>query len=252
MYFADKGWNVAATMRKPQAIPNDFANYKNIRQYRLDVTDNSSIKSAIQDAIKDFGSVDVLVNNAGFGTVGPFEASTPEQVQKQFEVNVFGLMDVTRLFIPIFRRQGYGHIVNISSMGGRLAFPLYSIYHAAKWAVDGFSESLMYELEPFNIRVKIIEPGTIKTQFIGRSEVRLSKDGLHAYEDYENKIIERYHTTYKNATTPETVAKTIYKAAASNSGKLRYVVGPPAPMLMLLRRILPEKLFLAGIRRQSK
>jgi len=252
LYFAGQGWNVAATVRTVKSDDVDFAKFSAIRQYQLDVTDGESIQAAIRVAVKDFGSIDVLVNNAGYGTVGAFEASTPEQVQKQFDVNVFGLMNVTRLMLPIFRKQGQGKIINISSMGGRLAFPLYSIYHATKWAVDGFSESLMYELAGLNIGVKIIEPGTIKTQFTGRSAVKLTKTGLDAYSAYETKIAKNYEATYENAASPELVAKTIYKAATDESSRLRYVVGAPAPMLMLLRRILPESLFFAGVRHQTK
>lgn len=230
----------------------DFAKFENIRQYHMDVTDIESIQAALSAAIKDFGAINVLVNNAGYGVVGPFEASTPEQVQKQFDVNVFGLMNVTRLILPIFRRQEHGIIINISSVAGRLAFPLYSIYHAAKWAVDGFSESLMYELAGLNIGVKIIEPGAIKTQFKGRSEVILAKSGLSAYDVYQAKILNYFNTHYKTAAGPELVAGVIFRAANDSSNRLRYMVGTSAPLLMLLRRILPEKLFFAGVRRRVK
>lgn len=247
IFFANNGWNVAATMRSPHDTP-DFASFDNLRQYKLDVTDASALEAVIQEVLRDFGIINVLVNNAGYATVGAFEASTPEQIEQQFDVNVFGLMNMTRLIIPIFRTQGYGHIVNVGSMGGRLTFPLYSAYHATKWAVDGFSESLMYELKPFNICVKLIEPGLIKSQFAGKSEVRFNKNGLSAYDKYADKTINGYHQTYTHATAPETVAKTIYKASISTSGKLRYVVGMPAPLLLSLRRILPERLYFALVR----
>lgn len=251
LYFAGKGWNVAATTR--ETLPDaDYAGHKNIKQYRLDVTDQKTIESAIGDIKRDFGTIDVLVNNAGYGTVGAFEASTSEQVQQQFDVNVFGLMDLTREIIPVFRKQGHGHIINISSMGGRLAFPMYSVYHASKWAIDGFSESLMYELRPFNIYVKIIEPGLIKTQFTGRSEMRFTKKDLDAYDSYANSVIGGYKRAYLGAASADVVAATIHKAATSTSSKLRYVVGQPAPVLMGLRRILPERLFFNIIRRSAQ
>lgn len=251
LYFADMGWNVAATMREKTDNKN-FAGHTNIKQYHLDVTDVDSITSAINGALKDFGSIDALINNAGYATIGPFEASTAAQIQQQFAVNVFGGMDLTRQIIPIMRTQGHGHIVNVSSMGGRLAFPLYSAYHATKWAVEGFSESLMYELQAFNIHIKLIEPGIIKTQFKGSSEVRFARKEIDDYDIYATHINNGYNHAYGHASSPQKVAKTIYKAASSSSAKLRYAVGQPAPILLAFRRILPEGWFFALIRRGAK
>lgn len=251
LLFAARGWNVAATMRSP-AENSEFADFKNITLYKLDVTNKLSLQSIIDEVVHDFGKIDVLINNAGYAVVGALEASSTQQVQQQFDVNVFGLMDLTRLFIPIFRAQGGGHIVNVGSMGGRLTFPLYSIYHATKWAVDGFSESLMYELRPFKIYVKLIEPGLIKTEFAGHSEIKLTKAGLNVYDEYANKAIRGYHQAYTHGVNPNKVAKTIYRASTSTSGKLRYVVGQPAPILLALKRVLPERLYFALVRRGIK
>jgi NAD(P)-dependent dehydrogenase (short-subunit alcohol dehydrogenase family) len=125
LHFARQGWNVAATMRDPNKSAEDFAEFPNVRLYALDVTDNQSIQEAIAAAIQDFGSINVLVNNAGFGTDGVFEAMDDEVIARQFDTNVFGLMRVTRAIIPHFRSQKNGIIIQIASMGGRLAFPLF-------------------------------------------------------------------------------------------------------------------------------
>jgi len=163
-YFHSKGWNVAATMRKPQNNhPLNALEHTAI--FPLDVTRQESISLAVNSIINRFGQIDVVVNNAGYGAMGPFEAAEPEQIQKQINTNIMGVMMVTQEIIPIFRAQKSGIVINISSVGGRMTFPLYSIYNASKWAVEGFSEALTYELRPFNIQIKIIEPGPIHTDF---------------------------------------------------------------------------------------
>src|SRR5690606_17583411 len=138
-----------------------------------------------------------------------FEAMSDEVIQKQFDTNVFGLMRVTREAVKIMREQGGGKIVQIASMGGRLAFPLYSLYHSSKWAVEGFTESLHYELAPFNIQLKIVEPGIIKTEFTGRSRTFVKPDYTKAYDAYLDKFEKIATKTVDNAIGPETVAETI-------------------------------------------
>lgn len=247
-YFSDKGWQVAASMRNPEK-EDVLNNLKNVRLYKLDVTDEQSIKSAIELAIGDFGGIDVLVNNAGYGAIGAFEAATKEQVEKQFNTNVFGLMNVTREILPHFRRQHRGTIINVASVGGRMTFPLYSLYHGTKWAVEGFSESLNFELKQFGIRVKIIEPGPIKTDFYNRSQDLIKKPGLVAYDKYSSMVLPQMQKAGKNAQGPEIVAHLIYKAATDNNNRIRYAVGAGAPFLLFIRRILPETWFMAIIRK---
>ena len=186
--FQTKDWKVAATMRDPESA-DDLRNIVDLECIRLDVTDTGSVRSAIAETLEKFGRIDVVVNNAGYAAVGPFEAATPEQIERQFQTNVFGLMNVCREILPYFREQKRGYIVNIASIGGRTAFPLYSLYNSTKWAVEGFSESLQYELEQFNIRVKLIEPGPIKTDFYSRSEEVMKKDGLTAYDHFAASVI---------------------------------------------------------------
>ena len=139
--FQSKNWKVAATMRKPEDAV-DLTKIVDLECFRLDVTDIDSIKSAITATLDKFSRIDAVVNNAGFAVVGPFEAATQEQIERQINTNVYGVMNVCREILPYFREQKRGIIVNVASMGGRLTFPLYSIYHASKWALEGFSEAL--------------------------------------------------------------------------------------------------------------
>jgi NAD(P)-dependent dehydrogenase (short-subunit alcohol dehydrogenase family) len=244
--FQQRGWNVAATMRNPDQA-GDWIKQDRTLGLRLDVTDGPSIQAAMDAAIARFGGVDVLVNNAGYGAIGPFEASTPEQVERQFATNVFGLMDVTRTFLPHFRERQSGVIINISSVGGRITFPLYSAYHATKWAVEGFSEALVYELEPFGIRVKIVEPGPIKTDFYARSQDLMRRPGLSAYDAFVFRAMPAMQKAGADAPGPDVVARAIYRAATDGSRRLRYPANAAA--VLMLRRLLPTSLFMWVVKR---
>ena len=193
-FFAKKGWNVIATMRSPEK-ETELNLLSNVLVCHLDVVDSDSIKKAIEAGIMKFGKIDVLVNNAGFAVGGPFETATEEQIRKQFETNVFGLMNCTRAILPHFRNNKSGMVINVASMGGRISFPYFSLYHATKWAVDGYSESLQYELQNFGIRVKIIEPGAIKTDFYSRSQIS-SLDF-----DKSDEVSVAYSNSYKKIKT---------------------------------------------------
>jgi NAD(P)-dependent dehydrogenase (short-subunit alcohol dehydrogenase family) len=247
IYFAKQGWNVAATMRNPDK-EIDFKAFENIKCYALDVLNEERIQLAFDLALADFGTIDVLVNNAGYAALGPFEAATKAQIEKQFDTNVIGLMSVCQILIPYFRALKNGMIINIASVGGRMTFPLYSLYHGTKWAVEGFSESLSFELKQFNIKVKLIEPGAIRTDFYDRSPDLLKKEGLTAYNKYVDKISANFLKAAASAPGPEVVAKTIWKAANSNNYKLRYAVGSGAPFFLFLRRILPDAWFMGLVR----
>jgi NAD(P)-dependent dehydrogenase (short-subunit alcohol dehydrogenase family) len=245
--FQKRGWNVVATMRSPEKV-TDLHGLENVLCLRLDVTDPESIQSAVEKALQTFPGIDGLVNNAGYGLIGPFEACTPEQIQRQFQTNVFGLMEVTRALLPHFRQRQSGVIINVASVGGRIAFPLYSLYHATKWAVEGFSESLRYELESFNIRVKIIEPGPIKTDFYTRSPDMAKLPGLTAYEKIVSTVIPSLKKVGETGSPPEATAAVIYQAATDNSQRLRYPAGGKADQIMLLRKLLPDAVFSQIIR----
>src|SRR6186713_301692 len=166
--FQANGWNVIATMRNPEK-ESELTQLEHTLVTRLDVQDPQSIQSAVAAGLARFGRIDALINNAGYGAYGPLEATPPEKIRRQFDVNVLGLLATTQALLPHFRANRSGIIVNISSIGGRMTFPLGTLYHATKFAVEGLSEALHYELAAFGVRVKVIEPGGIKTDFSGRS-----------------------------------------------------------------------------------
>ncbi|MGI8639942.1 MAG: SDR family oxidoreductase [Pyrinomonadaceae bacterium] len=238
--FQTKSWNVAATMRSPEKA-EDLQKIADIETFRLDVTDTDSIQKAIKDVLEKFGRIDAIVNNAGYGLVGAFEAATQEQIEKQFQTNVFGLMNVCREILPYFRERKKGIIVNVASVGGRITFPFYSLYHATKWAVEGFSESLQYELEQFNIRVKIIEPGPIKTDFYDRSQDVTRKEDLAAYDYMLDKAMPNMQKAGEDAPDGSVVAQTIYEAVTDGTKKMRYRVNTKG--ILTARKLLPDSLF---------
>lgn len=247
LYFYRRGWNVAAAMRNPGDRHTAVHDIDDIAVFHLDVLDPGAIKSAVRAVQEHFGRIDALVNNAGYAAVGPFEASTAEQILRQFDTNVFGLMAVTREVLPIMRAQGGGVVINVASIGGRLVFPLYSLYHGAKWAVEGFTESLQHELRPFNIRVRLIEPGPVKTDFYDRSMEVMTEKGVAVYDEYARDVLPRMRKISMSlGAAPLKVAAVIFKAASGKSSRLRYSVG--ANGLLFLRRILPDRLFNSLIR----
>ncbi len=241
-YFASQGWNVAATMRNPEKYP-ELSSISGIKTYVLDVTETASIDSALSQIQKDFGRIDVLVNNAGYAVDGVFEAMNDAVFEKQFDTNVFGLMRMTRAIIPVFRAQKSGTIIQIASMGGRIAFPLFSIYHGTKWAVEGFSESLRYELEPLGIKVRIIEPGVIKTDFYTRNRVFVKPETTNQYDAFVTKCEKTSSNAGNTGTSAISVAKVIFRAATDRGNRLRYAAGNPAPMLLWLRKWMPDSWF---------
>ncbi len=246
--FAQMGWNVIATQRNPEN-ELDFKKLPNVKLYALDVTNLDSIQQAIVQASRDFGKIDVLVNNAGYGVDGAFEAMSDDIIEKQFNTNVFGLMRVTREAIKAMRPSGGGTIIQISSMGGKITFPLYSIYHATKFAVEGFTESLHYELAQFNIKMKLIEPGPIVTDFYGRSRQFIKPTDTDQYDEFIQKFNDAAEKVMKDAEGPEVVAKSIFKSATDNSNQMRYAVGKPGPMLLLIRKLLSDKLYFLMVRK---
>jgi short-subunit dehydrogenase len=244
--FQAKNWKVAATMRSPENA-DELQKIVDIECMALDVTDADSIKSAITATLEKFGRIDAVVNNAGFAVVGPFEAATPEQIDRQMQVNVHGVMNVCREILPYFREQKRGFIVNVASMGGRMTFPLYSIYHASKWALEGFSEALQYEVRDFNIKIKIIEPGPIKTDFYDRSQVVTHKEGLTAYDRFVERAWPNIKKAGENAPDGKIVAETIYQAVGDQSWKLLYPVN--SKLILAARRLLPDIIYLPIIRK---
>ena len=214
--FQSKNWKVAATMRTPENA-DDLQKIVDIECIRLDVTDIDSIKTAIAATLEKFGRIDAVVNNAGFAVVGPFEAATEEQIEREMQTNVYGVMNVCREILPYFREQKRGTIVNVASMGGRITFPLYSIYHASKWAVEGFSEALQYEVKDFGIKIKIIEPGPIKTDFYERSMSISKREGLTAYDKFVARAMPNLQKAGETGEDASIVADAIYRSVTDDS-----------------------------------
>jgi NADP-dependent 3-hydroxy acid dehydrogenase YdfG len=235
-YFQVKGWNVVATMRNPQK-ETELTNLENVIVTNLDVLDLNSIHEAINKGIKTFGSIDVLLNNAGYGAYGPLESFPRENILRQFNTNVIGLLDVTRAILPHFREKRNGIIMNVSSMGGKMTFPLGSLYHGTKFAVEGISESLRYEVEQFGGRVKIIEPGAIATDFAGRSFDFNNDEKLTVYQNIVTKILSAFPQMIQNASSTNVVTKVIYEAATDGKTKLRYMAGKDAKMFDLMKNL---------------
>ena len=244
-YFAQKGWKVAATMRRPEQ-ETELNKLANISLYALDVTDDASIARASEEILKDFSTVDAVLNNAGYGLIGPFEAASPEQIHRQFDVNVFGLMRVTRAFLPHFRKRRAGIFLNVSSMGGLVTFPIISLYHSSKWAVEGFSESLFFEMEELGVQVKIIEPGGVKTDFGTRSLVVASREDITDYDALSTKM-QNAGSSFFHSATAEQIAEAIYGAATDGKKQLRYLVGEDAKQLVGLRKEKGDDGYIASI-----
>lgn len=228
LHFANKGWNVAATMRSTEG-QTELEQHENIKLYPLDVTEQVSVEEAVNSVFADFEKIDVLLNNAGYGLVGPLEASTEEDVMKQFNTNLFGVIRTIKAVLPGMKAQKNGVIINVTSIGGLVAFPFNSLYHATKFGLDGLSESLKYELKPFDIKVKVVAPGGVLTDFAGRSLHTTIKPGDKTdYDEALAKVFKRFKSNSDNYSSAELIAEIIYGAATDDSDKLRYVAGKDA------------------------
>lgn len=233
--FLREGWNVVATMRSPES-EMDLKQAANLLVAKLDVQDFDSIQVAVDAGIGRFGRIDALVNNAGYGAYGPLEATSIEKIRRQFDVNVLGLMATTKAVLPHFRANRSGTVVNISSIGGRMAFPLGTLYHGTKFAVEGLSEALQYELAPIGIRVKIVEPGGIRTDFGGRSLDFNNDASLEEYQPIVQKVMGILGPMMEQASTPEQIAETVFLATTDDSPRLRFEAGQDAAQILTQRR----------------
>ncbi|UQA73305.1 SDR family oxidoreductase [Sphingobacterium siyangense] len=222
--FHTKGWNVIATMRNPEK-EQELKELQNVTLIKLDVTDGVAIQKTVSSILQSH-SVDVVLNNAGYGLIGPLEALTDEQITSQVHTNLLGVINITRAFVPYFREKKNGIFINITSTFGLLGYPTCSIYNATKFAVDGFSEGLAYELAQFGVQVKVVAPGGMQTDFAGRS----LQGGMHnAYSQLVAKVSEGYSAEQlANYTKAEDVAQIIYDAATDNKKQLRYIAGNDA------------------------
>ena len=248
-YFQEKGWNVVATMRRPEN-ETELTQLDNVLVNRLDVLDLASIESSIAAGIEKFGKIDVLVNNAGYGAYGPLESFQRENIVRQFNTNVIGLLDVTRAISSHFRTNKDGVIVNISSIGGKMTFPLGSLYHGTKFAVEGISEALSYEMAAIGIKVKIVEPGAIATDFGGRSFDFSNDESMVEYQPVVKSLMAAFGGLGSNASPASVVAEVIYTASTDGTNQLRYTAGEDAKVYMKNRKELDDATFIGGMKQR--
>jgi NADP-dependent 3-hydroxy acid dehydrogenase YdfG len=238
IYFQKQGWNVIATMRSPEK-DIELKTLENIHVEKLDVLDLASINTAIQNGIQKYGKIDALINNAGYGAYGPLESFPIENIVKQFNTNVIGLMDVTRAIIPHFRENKNGVIVNISSIGGQMTFALGSLYHGTKFAVEGISESLYYEMNEIGVKVKIVEPGFIATDFGGRS-FDFQAGQIEEYKPIINALMKQWQNPNNKISPPSLVAEVIFNAVTDGTNQLRYRAGDDANFILDNRKRMDD------------
>jgi NAD(P)-dependent dehydrogenase (short-subunit alcohol dehydrogenase family) len=246
-HLAGKGWTVYATARQVETLAELEA--KGCRTLALDVTDEASCRAAVEAVEAAEGAVGVLVNNAGYSQSGAVESVPDERVRAQFDTNVFGLLTMCRLVLPRMREQGWGKIVNVSSMGGKLTFPGGGIYHATKHAVEALSDALRFEVRPFGVDVIVIEPGLIRTRF-GDTAARGIDAGTRdsgPYGEFNRAVAESTAGVYENGPLaklggpPEAVAGAIEKAISARRPRTRYKVTPSARALITLHSVLGDK-----------
>ena len=247
--LARAGIHTYASMRnlKKSKTITELASTENLplQVVQLDVNDKKSVKEAITKIVTEKERVDVLVNNAGYGLFGSLEDISIEEMKAQFETNFFGVIRVTQLVLPIMRKQKSGTIVNVSSVGGRIGLPVLSAYHSTKFALEGLSESMSYELEPFGIRVVIIEPGVIRTNIMNSSIIaKKAQDPKSPYFSLIQKVENNFKLMMENESSPpEEVAKVILGVVTSENPQLRYTVGNDAATMIQARVSMSDNQF---------
>jgi NAD(P)-dependent dehydrogenase (short-subunit alcohol dehydrogenase family) len=240
------GWTVYATARRPESIAD--LPEKGCRTLALDVSDEESMRAAVKVVEDERGAVGVLVNNAGYSQSGAVETIPPNQLRRQFETNVFGLVRMCQLVLPGMRKQGWGRIVNLSSIGGKVVFPGGGFYHGTKHAVEAISDALRFEVKNFGVDVVIIEPGLIKTEFGDTAAASIS-DGTESggdYADFNEAVAKATAGAYEGPAMrlgggPETVAKKIERAISARRPKARYAVTPSAHFILTQHALLPDR-----------
>jgi len=234
--FAAKGWKVIATMRKPEN-EKELSLIDNTSVLPLDVTHPDQIADTVKKAI-DSGPVDVVFNNAGYGLMGPLESTTDEQLVRQLDTNILGVIRVTQAFIPYFRERKAGLFISTTSIGGLITFPFSSVYHATKWALEGWSESMAFELGKIGVGIKTVSPGGIKTDFLSRSADMSTHP---VYQKWVDRLFSGFNEDH--FTSAEDIAAVVYEAATDGKDKLRYVAGEDAKALYAQRLQLGDEAF---------
>ena len=240
--FAAKGWHVIATMRKPEN-ERELNGLANVTMLPLDVTDREQIKETVQKALA-LGPIDVVFNNAGYALLGALEAISDEEIVRQMETNFLGVVRVTQAFIPYFRKQKAGLFITTGSSAGLMAFPVSSMYDASKWALEGWAESLSFELDQFGIGIKNIEPGLVATDMAERSVF----PSHPAYDELAGKFFAAIGGPDIKMSTSEEIAEVVYEAATDGKDTLRYVCGEDAKALYAQRLAAGDEAFRKGIK----
>jgi NAD(P)-dependent dehydrogenase (short-subunit alcohol dehydrogenase family) len=259
LILARNGFHTFATLRKIEGEgANQLSNIAKdgnlpLKIIQLDVNNDKSVIDAINRIAKEKdGRIDVVVNNAGYDLMGALEQTSIDEIKAQFETNFFGAVRVMQAVIPIMREQGGGIIVNVTSLGGRISFPLNSPYHATKFALEGLSESIQYELEPFGIKIIIVEPGGVGSNFLKNLKwaSKASDPSNSQYRSIQNNILEFFKQWAQNLAHPSEVAKAILKAVTSDNPDFRYVVGNDAVTTLEARKNMSDREFHKLIKKQ--
>lgn len=249
--FHKKGWNVSATVRSNPESDDELNALDNMLVTTLDVTNEETIKEAIDMTVERFGKIDVLLNNAGYGSYGILEATPEKAMRMQYDVNVIGTLLVTKNVLPHMRRESEGIIINISSMGGKITLPMGTLYHGSKFAVEGMTESLSYELEAIGVKVKLIEPGMINTSFAETTTNLLNIDPEQTeYQEFVEAMLKGMMAASEQGSEPTMVAETIYKAATDGSDQMRYIAGSDAEQLIAARKQMDDADYMAMMKKQ--
>jgi NAD(P)-dependent dehydrogenase (short-subunit alcohol dehydrogenase family) len=253
--LARSGFLTYATMRNPekQDAIRAAAEKENlpIRVIQLDVTDENSVRKAIESIVSEAGRIDLLVNNAGYGLTGALEDIAIDEIKAQYETNFFGLIRATQAVLPTMRKQGSGRIINISSGAGRFGYPGGSAYVSTKFAVEGLSESMAYELEQFGIKVVLIEPGVIRTNF-EMVIARKSNDPNSPYSDMMQSMSSTIGRMMENGSNADLVARVVVEAATSNNPKLRYLAGKDVEQIVAARNSMSDEQFQTMMKQSVK
>jgi NAD(P)-dependent dehydrogenase (short-subunit alcohol dehydrogenase family) len=243
--FQSKGWNVIATMRNPEK-ETELNDLENVTVLALDVTNLDQIKEVVAKVTSSH-TIDVVFNNAGYGLMGAMEGLQDDQIVKQINTNLLGVLRVTQAFIPHFRENKNGVFISTTSIGGLIGFPIGSIYHATKFALEGWTESMSHELSIHNIKIKTVAPGGIFTDFAGRS---LDTGSHSEYQQVESKMFEGFDEMMKNASTAEQIAEVVYEAATDDKDQVRYVAGEDAKAFYARRLEIGNEEFRKEIKSQ--
>ncbi len=242
LLLAQQGYRVFGTSRYP--VPDDKT--AQVEMIELDVRSDKSVAACVRTVMKKAGRIDVLVNNAAYELGGALEETSLDEAERQFDTNFFGVMRMVKEVLPFMRQQNQGQIINISSLAGLVGIPFLGIYSAAKFALEGYSETLRHEIKPFNIHVSMVEPGFLKTPMMNTRQ--LAANPVREYDLWRKRALAAFHEFEEKAPGPELVADIVLKIIESRAPRLRYILGQQAIVVSNLRRFLPETILERGIR----